>query len=213
MINIYAKFLHQRKLRFYLRRVLNLKFVFIVSLLFPILDVILSKLFGEKFALTSKLIALIYLLVFFYIVFGFSFKIARFIERSKKYILISWIFFIPSAIFIPLLIFGPPNTFLTDISEIVLATSYLSLIILALMQIPKLKKIYVANLFHRIGANKLLTLLVIILLLASYLIYQQYKTINDLNRRVGLVETKLGGKERISCNKSCCPAKLKAISA
>lgn len=201
--------MHRRKLRIYLRRVLNLKFVLIVSLLFPILDVILSNLFGESYALKNKLFALIYLLIFFYIVLGLGFKIARLVEKSKKYILISWIFFIPSGTIIPFLIFGSPGTFLTDVSEIVLTTSYLSLIILALMQIPKIRKLHATNLFHKIGANKLLSLLAIILLFASYLIYQQYKTINDLSRRVGLVETKLGGKERISCNEPESVVKLR----
>lgn len=198
-----------RKIRNYLNKILNLKILFIIFLLFTILDLILSNLFGENYALKNKLFALIYLLIFFYIVLGLGFRIARLIEESKKYILISWIFFIPSAALIPFLIFGSPGTFLTDVSDIILATSYLSLIILALMQISKIRKLHATNLFHKIGVNKLLTLLVIILLFASYFIYQQYKTINDLNRRVGLVETKLGGKERISCSEPESVAKLR----
>ncbi|MDO8583358.1 MAG: trypsin-like peptidase domain-containing protein [bacterium] len=206
---IYFNRLSWRKLWFFLQRILKLKLLFAISLLFPILDIIFNKLFGADYTSKNTIFTYIYFSIFFYVIFGFSFKIARFIERSKKYILISWIFFIPSAILIPLLIFGAPKAFLTDISEIVLGTSYLSLIVLVLMQIPKLKKAHGANLFHKIVTNKLLILLVIILLFASYFIYQQYKIINDLNKRVGLVETKLGGKERISCNEPESVAKLR----
>ncbi len=197
------------KIRNYFNKIFRLRNLLITGFLFPFVDVILVRFFGEDFALKSKLLASIYLIIFFYIVLGFGFKIGRFIEESKKYILTSWILFIPSAIIIPFLIFGPPNSFLIDVSQIVLGASYSSLILLVLMQTPKLKRSHGANLLRKIGANKLLTLLIVVILFASYFIYQQYKIINDLSKRVGLVETKLGGKERISCNEPESVAKLR----
>ncbi len=183
----------------------RIKTVLAAFVVFIILDFSLMREYGESYTDNHIFLAWTMYPYLIYILLGFGNFIASFIEKRKKYILVSPLiasFFI--VLFITIVFIKPPslNSYPQALLLILLLVIFTACVLLLLFQILKLRKLrVVVFLFNKIRLHKIavaVNILLVVLLFAS--IYYGNTKIQTLNNRLEKIETRLGGPEKVNCS-------------
>ncbi len=199
----------RRRSRLILKKILRLKMVLIVFILLLVLDVIFTKILGEKYEDRFPVIFWTSLPFMLYVLLGLCFPIVLRVERSRKYYLIPWILLLSVVLFVIYWISDEKLHswfLLNNILSYFVVSLWVSVIILLLLQIPKIRKAHFSILFSKIlfagaGIKKRLTVnTLLLILILSAVIYYGNAQLQKVNSRLDTIENRLGGPKKIGCN-------------
>jgi len=200
-----------KKVKLYLSKTLQLKIILKVFIFLLIADFIFQKIFGKNYS--DSPLSLIAVFILFYVIIGFAAHLVRAIEKSKRYNILGWLALISVILFFFLRLINdrfPSWTLLLTFLFTLLATIFVSGIILLFLQIVKIRKSHAIALFNKIRLHKtLFGVSILFLVVLAALIYYENAKIQALNNRLEKIETKLGGPERIDCNEPESVAKIR----